>query len=215
MWGHHKEAGSVKAYQQYSQERGSQRRWLGFDNVAKSHLCKKTQSTVPYKHLSPSLFILVDEYYTIVASGRIDVKETFQSETWLPIALIVKSESVSCSVVSDCLQPVSMELSRQEYWSGLPFPSPGGLPDPEIEPRSPALQADSLLSEPPGKPYCLDNLKTERIWFKPGDSAGRYHGCYSSLLNDSLGDHHSQSSIPPPTPAPCGQKVGCSHCGRH
>ena len=48
----------------------------------------------------------------------------------------------------------SMGFSRQEYWSGLPFPSPGDLPDPEIEPRSLALQADALLSEPPGKP-CL------------------------------------------------------------
>jgi len=46
-----------------------------------------------------------------------------------------------------------MELSRREYWSGQPFPFPGGLPDPEIQPRYPALQADSLLSEPPGKPY--------------------------------------------------------------
>ena len=45
-----------------------------------------------------------------------------------------------------------MEFSRQEYWSGLLFPSPGELPDPEIKPGSPALQADSLLSEPPGKP---------------------------------------------------------------
>ena len=42
-------------------------------------------------------------------------------------------------------------LSRQEYWSGLPFPSPGDLSDPEIELGSPELQADSLLSEPPGK----------------------------------------------------------------
>ena len=47
--------------------------------------------------------------------------------------------------------PPSMEFSRQEYWSGLPFPSPGDLPDPGIEPRSPALQADALPSEPPGK----------------------------------------------------------------
>ena len=44
-----------------------------------------------------------------------------------------------------------MGFSRQEYWSGLPFPSPGDLPDPGIKPRSPALQADSLTSEPPGK----------------------------------------------------------------
>ena len=47
--------------------------------------------------------------------------------------------------------PLSMGFSRQEYWSGLPFPSPGDLPDPRIEPKSPALQADSLPSEPPGK----------------------------------------------------------------
>ena len=44
-----------------------------------------------------------------------------------------------------------MGFSRQEYWSGLPFPSPGDLPDPGIEPRSAALQADALPSEPPGK----------------------------------------------------------------
>ena len=48
--------------------------------------------------------------------------------------------------------PLSMGFPRQEYWSGLPFPSPGDLPDPGIELRSPALLADSLLSEPPGKP---------------------------------------------------------------
>ena len=47
---------------------------------------------------------------------------------------------------------MSMEFSRQEYWSGLPFPSPVFLPDPGIKPGSPALQADSLPSEPPEKP---------------------------------------------------------------
>ena len=47
--------------------------------------------------------------------------------------------------------PLSMRFPRQEYWSGLPFPSPGDLPNPGIKPRSPALQADSLPSEPPGK----------------------------------------------------------------
>ena len=54
----------------------------------------------------------------------------------------------------DCSPPGSspMGFSKQEYWSGLPFPSPGDLPDPGIKPRSPALQADALPSEPPGKP---------------------------------------------------------------
>ena len=48
--------------------------------------------------------------------------------------------------------PLSIGFSRQEYWSGLPFPSPRDLPDPGIEPGSPALQADALTSELPGKP---------------------------------------------------------------
>jgi len=58
--------------------------------------------------------------------------------------------------------PPSMGFSRQEYWSGLPFPSPGDLPDPGIKARSPALEADALASEPPGKhqgllrqPFCF------------------------------------------------------------
>ena len=49
-----------------------------------------------------------------------------------------------------CQAPLSVGFSRQEYWSGLPFPSPGDLPNPGIEPGSPALQADSLPSEPQG-----------------------------------------------------------------
>ena len=53
--------------------------------------------------------------------------------------------------------PLSMEFSRQEYWSGLPFLSLGDLPDPGIKPRSLGLQVNSLLSEPPGK--SLDEAK--------------------------------------------------------
>ena len=54
--------------------------------------------------------------------------------------------------------PPSMGFSRQEYWSGLPFPSPGDLPDPGIEPRSPTLQADALTSAPPGEPHKTPKL---------------------------------------------------------
>ena len=70
------------------------------------------------------------------------------------------AESDSLAVMSDsatpwtvvCQAPLFMEFSRQEYWSGLPFPSPGDLPNPVIELGSPALQADSLPHELPGKP---------------------------------------------------------------
>ena len=51
-----------------------------------------------------------------------------------------------------------MQFSRQEYWSGLPFPSPGDLPDPGIEPTSPVLQADSLPSDPGGKHTLLTKI---------------------------------------------------------
>ena len=53
--------------------------------------------------------------------------------------------------------PLSTEFSRQDYWSGLPFPSPGHFPDSGIEPGSPALQADSLPSELQGSPYVTRN----------------------------------------------------------
>ena len=56
-----------------------------------------------------------------------------------------------------CQAPLSMEFSRQEYWSGLPFPSPGDLRDPGIEPRS-ALQAESLPTELQGKPQNIVKL---------------------------------------------------------
>ena len=84
--------------------------------------------------------------------------------------LITLCSVLSCSVVSNSLQlhgmwpakaPLPMEFSRQEYWSGLPFPIPGDLPNPRIEPKtsvSAVLQADSLLLEPPGKPLLLLHL---------------------------------------------------------
>ena len=56
--------------------------------------------------------------------------------------------------------PPSIGFSRQEYWSGLPFPSPGDLPNPGIERRSPALQVDSLPAEPPGQQLLFCNLNS-------------------------------------------------------
>ena len=76
-------------------------------------------------------------------------------------------ESESHSAVSDsvtpwtvfCQAPLSMGFSRQEYWSGEPNPSPEDLPNPGIEPRFPALQVDSLPSEPLGKPIVSVTIK--------------------------------------------------------
>ena len=82
-----------------------------------------------------------------------------------------QSESVSCSVMSDslwpwtaaCQAPLSVESSRQEYWSGLSSPSPGDLPNPGIKPGSPALQAETLPTEPPRKSWNLTKSCDESI----------------------------------------------------
>ena len=72
---------------------------------------------------------------------------------WWKKVFVAQSCSALCDPM-DCTLPglPSMGFSRKEYWSGLPFPSPGDLHDPGIEPRSPVLQAECLPPEPPGKP---------------------------------------------------------------
>ena len=75
--------------------------------------------------------------------------------------------------------PPSMGFSRQEYWSALPFPSPGDLPYPGIEPGSPTLQADTLTSEPPGKPIVRYYSAIKR--------KGLFHGWLSPWVQRNWG----------------------------
>ena len=96
--------------------------------------------------------------------------------------------------------PLSMEFSRQESWSGLPFPSPGDLPNPGIEPRSPGFQADTLLSELPGGP------SYPAIYLGPnygggneddGDLPQKIYACTATLSapNPEAG-HHQPTPLP-------------------
>ena len=89
---------------------------------------------------------------------------------YITLGVCVHAKSLqSCPTLCDpmdyiaCQSPLSMGFFRQEYWSGLPYPSPGDLSDPGIEPASPvspALQVDSFTAEPPTKPrYVLGTLK--------------------------------------------------------
>ena len=91
------------------------------------------------------------------------------------------ADMLSCSVVSDslrtidyiaCQAPLSMGFSRQEYWSGWPVPPPGDLPDPGIEPKSPAFQADSLPLSHQGSPgfiqLMMANLTHQAGWWIRG-----------------------------------------------
>ena len=85
-----------------------------------------------------------------------------------------------------------MEFSRPECRSGQPFPPPGDLPNPGMEPRSPALQADSLPAEPPGKPlvWAMDNCNMKALTLQP-----------------FLGTHRGVGSRSPTTPKPTDAQV--------
>ena len=84
-----------------------------------------------------------------MSSACLLLQRNFESESE-----VAQSCPTLCDPMSSSLYhaPPSMGFSRQGYWSGLPFPSPGNLPSPGIKPRSPTLQADSLPFELPGKP---------------------------------------------------------------
>ena len=82
-----------------------------------------------------------------------------------------------------CQASLSMGFSRQEYWSGLPFPSLGDLPNPGIEPESPALQADSLPAELPG------NLTTRRNWYMRGTGLWGHGTSFSNIWKVSSWSH--------------------------
>ena len=92
--------------------------------------------------------------------------------------------------------PLSMEFSRWEYWSGLPFPSPADLSDPGIEPGSPALQADYLPSEPPGKPPRAEfrvnvSWRHARTW----TSWEEYYRCSSRMHCHSIVEELSSGKL--------------------
>ena len=84
------------------------------------------------------------------------------------VSEVTKSCPTLCTPWTVAYQaPQFMEFSRWEYWSGLPFPPPWDLPDPGTEPRSPALQVDTLLSEPPGKAsHCICISNYHNVHFK-------------------------------------------------
>ena len=130
---------------------------------------------LPLTSMVPSRFhILSSPLISIQYTLSIYLRQKYFEQSIIILALSIfgnqKSESESEVVQScptlcdpvDCIAhqaPRSLGFSRQEYWSGLPFPSPGDLPDPGIESRSPTLQADALTSDPP------ENQKNAKLKF--------------------------------------------------
>ena len=112
----------------------------------KYHQIKRLFLTFLYKTSNPLELFVPLTYKTLFFFKWSEVK--LLSRVWLLVTPWTVAHQAS----------PSMGFSRQEYWSGLPFPSPGDLPNPGIEPRSPALQADALTSEPPGKAIFLQSI---------------------------------------------------------
>ena len=124
----------------------------------KSEGKKKIRRTLKFLTLTWAISLIVNLLSSIYQSIYIKkqrLKKVSPKHIWYRFFLFV-----TCSVMSDSLwppqtvarqAPLSMGFSRQECWSGLPFPSSGDLPNPGIQPGCPALQADSLPSETPGK----------------------------------------------------------------
>ena len=93
------------------------------------------------------------ENYRLISLSNIDAEVKWSEvNSFSRVWLFVTPWTVACQA------PPPMGFSRQEYWSGLPFPSPGDLPDPGIEPTSPTLQVDALTSEPPGNKHRCRSL---------------------------------------------------------
>ena len=103
-------------------------------------------------------------------------------------------DPTDCSPSGSSPWKISMGFFRQEYWSGLPFPSPGDLPNPGMEPVSPALQADSLPSELPGKPWGNSQPITSR---KMGTSVLKPEG--NEFLQQSVSLERTLNQPCPPT----------------
>ena len=133
----------------------------------------------PRSGIEPEFPALAGKFFTtepsVKPNGHI-FKTNKSSESFLCLCCAVLSRSVmSDSLRTHGLQPARLlcpwGFSRKEYWSGLPYPPPGDLPNPGIEPRSLTLQVDSLPSESPGKPYLLSylNFNTGKVVAFPLD----------------------------------------------
>ena len=117
------------------------------------------ESVMSYNHFILCLPLLLGIFLTQGSnSGLLHCKQILYYLSYHRKSIISFSQfssvTQSCPTlwIRACQTPLSMGFPRKEYWSGFLFPSPGDLPDPGIEPRSPALQAVALPSEPPGKP---------------------------------------------------------------
>ena len=129
----------------------------------------------------PSWFFLIVYFLCL---GNLRVVVGIMMDLYVSVA---QSRPTLCDPMN-CSPPDHSVVSRQEYLNGLPFPSPGDLPYSGIKPRFPVLQADSLLSEPPGKPHHDEHPSQypERYWISWMLKHGSFQFSKSWSKMDSL-----------------------------
>ena len=126
--------------------------------ITVSLFCIPETNTTLYIHSTAIFFCksVNGEKYTMLTLTERKKRVGEKSEVkWSEVKLLSRVRLFATWWTVAYQAPLSMGFSRQKYWSGLPFPSPGDLPDPGIEPGFPTLEADALTSEPPGKPQYL------------------------------------------------------------
>ena len=128
---------------------------------------------VPQTHPPHSFLFLLGEWRNTgeIRWGRCEVLVLASEGKWSEVKSLSRVWLFVTPLTVAYQAPLSMGFSRQEYWNGLPFLSRGDLPDSGIEPRSSALQADALTSEPPGK--CAEYSKRVTMNARPNTSAVR------------------------------------------
>ena len=105
-------------------------------------------------------------YYSIICNSLTVLKSSLMTTidpSSLSLKIFPNNDAQSCLTLCNPMDRLSMGFPKQEYLSGLPFPPPGDLPNSGIEPRSPTLQANSLLSEPQGNPLATSKPFTQSI----------------------------------------------------
>ena len=140
--------GTLKSLLQHHSSKSSILLHSAFFIVQLSHPDMTTGKT-----LALSTRTFVDKVMTLLFNMLSRLVITFLPRSKVKVKSVSRVQLFATPWTVAHLAPPSMGLSRQEHWSGLPFNSSGDLPDPGMESRSPALQADALTSEPPGKPF--------------------------------------------------------------
>ena len=146
--------------------------WVNHHQIRIIRFTPKSTFSLAYLILFGSYFSPIAECFNLpsevsdfISHWALSILLLFGCYVWL----FVTTQTVACQA------PPSRGFPRQEYWSGLPFPSPGDLPNPGMEPASPALAGRFFITEPPGKPWALSILRPKAVHLSSSYFSSKQH----------------------------------------